>query len=97
MVPVVDDDQVVPGKVMTLGVVTDERFCDGFYYISALKMLKEFYQNPKLLCERLETVEEDIPFDYKKSKKEAKEKKLKQKEEKRLEKAEIKKQKRKTK
>lgn len=97
MVPVVDDDQVVPGKVMTLGVVTDERFCDGFYYISALKMLKEFYQNPKLLCERLETVEEDIPFDYKKNKKEAKEKKLKQKEEKRLEKAEIKKQKRKTK
>ena len=97
MVPVVDDDQVVPGKVMTLGVVTDERFCDGFYYISALKMLKEFYQNPILLCERLDMVEEDIPFDYKKSKKEAKEKKLKQKEEKRLEKAEIKKQKRKTK
>lgn len=68
MQPVCEDDKIVPGKVMTLGVVTDERFCDGFYYVAALKQLKEFYNNPELLCERLEKVEEDIPFEYRKKK-----------------------------
>lgn len=76
IVPVVDDDKICPGKVMTLGVVTDERFCDGFYYISALKMLKDYYQNPILLTEKLEKVEEDIPFEYKKSKQSKKNKKM---------------------
>lgn len=68
MQPVCEGEQIVPGKVMTLGVVTDERFCDGFYYIAALKLLKEYCKNPEKLCERLEHVEEDIPFEYKKKK-----------------------------
>ena len=69
MTPVVNEEmQIVPGKIMTLGIVTDERFCDGFYYVAALKMLKDYYANPKKLCEKLEKVEEDIPFEYKKKK-----------------------------
>lgn len=59
MVPVVDDGQIVPGKVMTLDVVTDERFCDGFYFVTALKSLKKFYGNPEILCEGLEELPED--------------------------------------
>lgn len=67
MMPVVNsDNQIVPAKIMTIGIVMDERFCDGFYYVSALKFLKKQYTNPYLLCERLEKVEEDIPFEYKK-------------------------------
>lgn len=68
--PIVDNNnQIVPGKIMTLGIVMDERFCDGFYYVSALKMLKDLFNNPYKLTEGLEKVEEDIPFDYKKNKK----------------------------
>lgn len=66
VVPVVEDDKIVPGKVMTLGVVTDERFCDGFYYVDALRMLKGFYEHPEKLSEKLDKVVEDVPFDYKK-------------------------------
>ena len=59
MVPVVDNGEIVPGKVMTLDVVTDERFCDGFYFVTALKSLKKLYGDPNLLCERLEELPED--------------------------------------
>lgn len=59
MVPVVDEGQIVPGKVMTLDVVTDERFCDGFYFVTALKSLKKFYGDPNLLCDSLE----ELPID----------------------------------
>lgn len=61
MQPVVDDsNQIVPGKVMPLGIVTDERFCDGFYFVSALKNLKKIYDDPHILCECLETLPEDV-------------------------------------
>ena len=69
MVPVVDEIDYVPtlgiGKVMNLGIVMDERFCDGFYYVSSLKILKDLLANPGKMRERLEKVEEDVTFDYK--------------------------------
>lgn len=53
MQPVVENGAIVPGKVMTIGIVTDERFCDGFYYVDALKMIKGYYSDPYKLCEKI--------------------------------------------
>ena len=53
VVPVVEGNTVVTGKRMPFQIVTDERFCDGFYFVSALKLLKEFYSNPAMLNESL--------------------------------------------
>jgi len=69
MVPVVNEVDYVPelgiGKVMNIGIVMDERFCDGFYYVSSLKLLKDFFTNPSKLREKLDKVEEDVTFDFK--------------------------------
>lgn len=59
MVPVVDNGEIVPGKVMTLDVVTDERFCDGFYFVNALKTMKKIHADPNVLCQGLEELPED--------------------------------------
>ena len=50
------DGQIVPEKIMKLGLVIDERICDGFYYAKSLKLGVKYMQNPSLLEERLETV-----------------------------------------
>lgn len=52
--------EIVVRKVMTLGVVTDERFCDGLYFGNSLRLLKRIYENPSVLKETLEHVVEDI-------------------------------------
>lgn len=58
---VVDKEgNIVAKKVMTLGVVTDERFCDGLYFGNSLRLLKRIYENPNVLKEELEHVVEDI-------------------------------------
>lgn len=76
MQPVVEGDQIVPGKVMNLGCVTDERFCDGFYYVSAFKDTKKFFTNPRLLMEPLAELAEDqqVESPIKKKRKEKKNK-----------------------
>jgi hypothetical protein len=60
MVPVVEGGEVVIGKRMPFQIVTDERFCDGFYFVSALRLLKEFYTNPAMLKEPLEALTDDV-------------------------------------
>ncbi|MBR5706515.1 MAG: hypothetical protein IKX55_02965 [Bacteroidaceae bacterium] len=60
MVPVVEGGEMVIGKRMPFQIVTDERFCDGFYFVSALRLLKEFYLNPAMLKEPLEALTEDV-------------------------------------
>lgn len=40
-------------------VVTDERICDGFYFASALKLIRKFVASPALLTTPPETVIED--------------------------------------
>ncbi|MDD3348942.1 MAG: 2-oxo acid dehydrogenase subunit E2 [Bacilli bacterium] len=58
---VVDKEgNIVAKKVMTLGVVTDERFCDGLYFGNSLRLLKRIYENPNVLKEELEHAVEDI-------------------------------------
>lgn len=53
--PVVDSvtDELAVGKVMHLGVVIDERLCDGLYNSKSIKVGMRYFQNPHLLCERL--------------------------------------------
>ena len=41
-------------------VVTDERICDGFYFASALKLIRKFVASPALLTTPPETVIDDI-------------------------------------
>ncbi len=59
--PVVNKEkQIVPGKVMTLGITTDERFCDGFYYANSLRLLKRIFENLNELTKNLEKIQEDV-------------------------------------
>ncbi len=59
LVPVVSGGQVVPGKRMPLQIVTDERFCDGFYFVSAMRYLTSLYNYPEKLKEPLDALTED--------------------------------------
>ncbi|MBE6575510.1 MAG: hypothetical protein E7654_04455 [Ruminococcaceae bacterium] len=54
------DGGVVRKRYVDIKAVTDERICDGYYYASALKMLKKLIQNPTVLNERPEEIIEDI-------------------------------------
>ena len=58
--PVVRDGEIVVGKIMPVDIVTDERFCDGFYFVNAMKSLKKIYDNPSLMAERVEELPEDV-------------------------------------
>ena len=54
------DGTVERNKYIDYTVVTDERICDGFYFASALKVLKDCLYNPDKLDTPPETVVEDI-------------------------------------
>lgn len=47
-------------KFIEVKAVTDERICDGFYYASAFKMMRQFVENPRLLTVRPEQVFKDV-------------------------------------
>ena len=47
-------------KVLTLGLVMDERFCDGLYYARSMRYFRKFMKNPYLLDEPLEKKVEDV-------------------------------------
>ena len=53
-VPVVENGEVKVGKVMTLGIVCDERFCDGLYYVNSMRLLKDLLSNPDKLLETID-------------------------------------------
>lgn len=59
--PMVDENgEIISMKQVGLGVVTDERFCDGLYFARAFKLLPRFLRNPALLEEPLDKIEEDV-------------------------------------
>ena len=60
LVPVVSGNEIVIGKRMPIQIVTDERFCDGFYFVSAQKKLRELWSKPEMLKEPLEALAEDV-------------------------------------
>ena len=85
--PVVRNDEIVIGKIMPVDIVTDERFCDGFYFVNSMKFLKRLYDDPSLMTENLE----ELPIDtevVKSHKLKKEEKKRKKKEAKELKKQE---------
>lgn len=53
-VPVVEDGELKVGKVITLGVVCDERFCDGLYYVNSMRLLKDLIMHPEKLLEPID-------------------------------------------
>ncbi len=60
-VPVVNaDGQIVVGKRMPVLIVTDERFCDGFYFVSAMKFWERLLRHPAQMLEAPEALTEDI-------------------------------------
>ena len=54
------DGTVAEKRFITYTWVTDERICDGFYFASALKLMKSILKNPTQLSERPERIVEDI-------------------------------------
>ncbi|MBR6594275.1 MAG: hypothetical protein IKK83_03735 [Clostridia bacterium] len=57
---IADDGRVEQRTYIDYKITTDERICDGHYYASALKLLRFYLQNPKLLDLPPEHVVEDI-------------------------------------
>ncbi len=79
-VPVVEDGEIKVGKVITLGVVCDERFCDGLYYVNSMRLLKDLIMHPEKLLESIDltkyqSVNGLVKKDEKKPKKQKKAKK----------------------
>ena len=54
------DGKIVEKKYIDFSVVTDERICDGHYFATALKYLREVLKNPEILDNPPEKVIEDI-------------------------------------
>lgn len=66
--------EVTSKIVMPVNFVSDERYCDGYYFANSFRMMLKILKNPKLLLEPL--ADEDVPLDHnalwKKNKLEAK-------------------------
>lgn len=58
--PASERNEIVHKKMMGIGLVTDERFCDGLYFARSLRMLKRYLKNPSLLEEPLDKKVEDV-------------------------------------
>lgn len=54
LTPVVEEGELRIGKVMQLGVVMDERFCDGLYFVNSFRLLKIILNNPRVLLNKYE-------------------------------------------
>ncbi len=54
------DGKICEKRFIDFSVVTDERICDGHYFATALKYLRECLKNPEMLDTPPETVVEDI-------------------------------------
>ncbi len=48
------DGNIAYKRVMPVKFVSDERFCDGFYFATSLRMLQKILRNPKVLLNDLE-------------------------------------------
>lgn len=53
------DGTPVSKKILTLGCVTDERFCDGLYYARSMRFFRRFMRDPSQLEIPLEKKKED--------------------------------------
>ena len=60
MVPAVVGNEIVPRKEIGIGLVSDERFCDGLYFALSLRKLRRFLKNPAVLEQPLDKKLEDV-------------------------------------
>ena len=51
---VVENDELAIGKVLTLGITVEERYCDGFYFVRSVRMWKKLIENVKELEKELD-------------------------------------------
>ncbi len=51
-VPVIECGQLATARIMPIGCVTDERFCDGLYFVNSLRLWKNIIRRPAVLLER---------------------------------------------
>jgi hypothetical protein len=59
--PVVNqDNEIVPRKIMSLGIVADERLCDGFYHANSLRLFRKLMENPSIMETPLPKIVQDI-------------------------------------
>ena len=63
--PVVENDEIKVGKVLTLGFSVEERYCDGFYFVRSVRMWKK-------LLENISELEQELDIEPIESKKERK-------------------------
>ena len=54
------DGSITARKLMGIGIVTDERFCDGFYYANSLRKLRSYLENPSVLEQNLDHIISDV-------------------------------------
>ncbi|MCM1043003.1 MAG: 2-oxo acid dehydrogenase subunit E2 [Corallococcus sp.] len=59
VVPVVECGEVKTARVMEIGVTTDERYCDGFYFVNSTRVIQSCLNNPWQLLERYDLNSED--------------------------------------
>ncbi|NLY08744.1 MAG: 2-oxoglutarate dehydrogenase [Tissierellia bacterium] len=57
---VINDDKIETAKICDLGVVMDERICEGLYLAHTLRILKQHLKDLSVLDKRLTRVLEDI-------------------------------------
>jgi len=55
-----DNDTIVSSKKMPIWITTDERFCDGFYFVSAMKHMERLLKHPDLMMEPIDALTEDV-------------------------------------
>ena len=55
-----DKENIVTSKKMPIWITTDERFCDGFYFVSAMKFMERLLKHPDLMMEPIEALTEDV-------------------------------------
>ena len=79
--PVVDDEELKVGKVLTMGITTEERYCDGFYFVKSMRVWSNLLKNISELEKELDIEPIESKKERKKRfKKLAKQEKLKAKE-----------------
>ena len=54
LVPIVSAGELAIGKRMPLQISTDERICDGFYFVCAMRNLRMLYMDPAKMKEPLD-------------------------------------------
>ncbi|MBQ1258077.1 MAG: 2-oxo acid dehydrogenase subunit E2 [Clostridia bacterium] len=70
--PVFGKDGVTYKNIIPLGIVTDERICGGASYAQGFNYFKKLLQNPELLEQRPERINEDYDFSALRAKRKAK-------------------------